>query len=114
MSPSTTVVSKTYTKEELCLMEQHPSACGIVIFGASGDLAHRKLLPSLYQLALDQVLPKECYILGVGRTPMSDSAFQKTVDESLQRAESGNGHRQSGIPDFVTRCTYLQGDYGSA
>jgi glucose-6-phosphate 1-dehydrogenase len=93
-------------------MEPQPDACGIVIFGASGDLAHRKLLPSLYQLALDKVLPPACYILGVGRTEMSDAAFQKTVQESLQRAEATNGHRLSDIPAFVSRCRYLQGDYG--
>jgi len=93
-------------------MEQVPEPCGIVIFGASGDLAHRKLLPSLLGLALENVLPKTCYIVGIGRTPMSDSQFQATVKTSLQKESGGNGRVPPGaIDDFVKRCTYLPGDY---
>ena len=93
-------------------MEQVPQHCGIVIFGASGDLAHRKLLPSLLQLAIDQVLPGACYIVGIGRTAMSDSQFQATVKDSLKKNSNGNGATPpSAIDDFVKRCTYLTGDY---
>src|SRR5258708_4695536 len=112
MSPATAVVSKTYTKEELCLMEPQPDACAIVIFGASGDLAHRKLIPALYQLAHDNVLPKGCYILGLGRTKMTDEQFQKTVKESLQKGKKTNGTQgTNAIDEFCRRCTYLSGDY---
>src|SRR5690242_8295271 len=65
-------VSRVITKEELCLLEKIPSSCGIVIFGASGDLTHRKLLPSLFTLSLENLLPKQFYILGVARSAMTD------------------------------------------
>ena len=48
----------------------------IVIFGGAGDLAHRKLLPALYNLHVDGLLPPRIAIVGVGRKPMSDDAFR--------------------------------------
>jgi glucose-6-phosphate 1-dehydrogenase len=48
-------------------MAEKPPACLFVIFGASGDLMHRKLLPALRRLMGDGLLPKRCRILGVGR-----------------------------------------------
>jgi glucose-6-phosphate 1-dehydrogenase len=111
MPPETTLtqgvsVSRVITKEELCLLEQKPLPCGIVIFGASGDLTHRKLLPSLFTLSQDKLLPEPFYILGVARTAMSDAAFQAKVIESLG---------QAGMPQeretFARHCQYLSGDY---
>src|ERR1019366_9028380 len=106
MPPSGTTVSRVITKEELCLLEQAASACGIIIFGASGDLTHRKLLPSLFSLAQDHLLPPSYYILGVARSPWPDSAFQAKVLESL--GEAGTAADRT---EFVRHCGYLPGDY---
>ena len=46
----------------------------MVIFGGGGDLAHRKLLPALYNLHVDGLLPSGMAIVGVGRTAMTDEA----------------------------------------
>lgn len=59
--------------------------CVIVIFGASGDLTHRKLIPSLYDLFRQGVLPRGTQILGVSRTPMSDDAFRDKLLPSAQK-----------------------------
>ena len=48
----------------------------LVIFGASGDLAKRKLIPALYELHTQQLLPEKFAVLGVSRTELSDSGFQ--------------------------------------
>lgn len=48
----------------------------LVIFGASGDLTKRKLLPSLYELFARDMLPENFVILGVARTPFSDEEFR--------------------------------------
>src|SRR4029077_12264471 len=109
MAYSSTLISRVYTKEELCLMEQIPSACGIVIFGASGDLTHRKLIPALFQLACDNVLPVDCYIIGIGRRRLAEAEFQPSVQTSLGQA--GTPQSRS---DFAQRCTYMTGDYGDA
>ncbi len=55
----------------------------IVIFGGAGDLAHRKLLPALYNLHVDGVLPPQLAIVGVGRTAMSDDRFRAFAREGI-------------------------------
>jgi glucose-6-phosphate 1-dehydrogenase len=97
--------SKVYTKEELCTMEQVPDACVIVIFGASGDLTHRKLMPSLFYLQASGVLSKPYCVIGVGRSPMSDEEFRNSIRRTLPPAAEGKQ-----ITDFLGRLTYLKGD----
>jgi len=106
MSPSSTTVSRIITKEELCLLQKVPASCGLIIFGASGDLTHRKLLPSLFSLAQENLLPKQFYILGVARSPMSDAAFQARALESL-----GSAGTPAARQEFARHCGYLSGDY---
>jgi len=57
-----------------------------VIFGATGDLAERKLLPALGRLRAQGALPDPCVILGVGRRPLDDDAFRASARESLRNA----------------------------
>ncbi len=78
-------------REGLCL-EQKPEPCGMVVFGASGDLAARKIFPSLQGLAQKGLLPEGFFVLGMGRSPM-DLAGLKS--------------RLPGLPNLY----YLQGDY---
>ncbi|HET7076232.1 MAG TPA: glucose-6-phosphate dehydrogenase, partial [Chloroflexia bacterium] len=56
-----------------------PEPCTIVIFGATGDLTQRKLLPALYNLALDGLLPGAFNIVGVARRPKTDEQFRKEM-----------------------------------
>src|SRR5262249_30470205 len=60
-----------------------PEPCVIVIFGATGDLTHRKLLPALYNLARDGLLPHETSVVGVARRPKSDDDFRKEAYKSV-------------------------------
>jgi glucose-6-phosphate 1-dehydrogenase len=62
--------------------ERPPDPCVLVIFGAGGDLAQRKLFPALMNLARDGSLPEQCVMLGVFRSPRDDEHFRKTVFES--------------------------------
>jgi len=59
--------------------------CVIVIFGASGDLTHRKLIPSLYNLERQGVLPKGTLVLGVSRTEMTDDQFREKLAPSVEK-----------------------------
>ncbi|HKI04519.1 MAG TPA: glucose-6-phosphate dehydrogenase [Thermoanaerobaculia bacterium] len=56
----------------------------MVIFGATGDLTKRKLLPALYNLIESGLLPKEFAVVGVGRTPLSDDEFRQRMEEDLR------------------------------
>ena len=59
--------------------------CTIVIFGASGDLTQRKLVPALYNLHLDRLLPTGFAVAGVARREMSDEAFVTDMREATRR-----------------------------
>ena len=57
----------------------------LVIFGASGDLTARKLAPAIFNLSKDNLLPQNCFLIGVGRTPMEDKAFRDYLKDSLDK-----------------------------
>ncbi|MBB3983300.1 glucose-6-phosphate 1-dehydrogenase [Sphingobium fontiphilum] len=61
-----------------------PSAT-LILFGATGDLAHRMLFPSLYNLLADNLLPDDFLIVASGRTEMDDDHFRDSVDASLHK-----------------------------
>ncbi|MBL0712392.1 MAG: hypothetical protein JJV98_01715, partial [Desulfosarcina sp.] len=60
-----------------------PEPCIIVIFGASGDLTHRKLMPALYNLFRIGGLPERFSIVGVARTPLDDASFRDKTCRGL-------------------------------
>src|SRR5690348_13425121 len=62
-----------------------PQPCSIVIFGATGDLTHRKLLPALYNLAADGELPPAVSVIGFARRPKSDDDFRKEMEEAVRK-----------------------------
>ncbi len=64
-----------------------PENSSIVIFGASGDLTYRKLIPALYHLFASDQLPKSFAILGVSRTHYSDESYREKLKASLQEME---------------------------
>ncbi|CAN5893252.1 glucose-6-phosphate dehydrogenase [soil metagenome] len=59
-------------------------ACVIVIFGASGDLTKRKLLPALYNLAAKGLLPEDFAIIGVARRPWSEAEFRQQMQDGME------------------------------
>jgi len=84
--------------------------CSIVMFGASGDLARRKLLPALYDLALHSCLAPRFRLVGYARTEMSDEDFRRSADEFLPKEKKTGA--VSGIHDeFLKRLEYFSGNY---
>lgn len=95
------------TKPMLCI-EAAAGPCGLVVFGASGDLAHRKLFVSLFELWRADLMSRMFYCLGCGRTNFSDQAFREKVGQSLQQATDGS---LEAIQAFLQHVYYLAGDY---
>ena len=60
-----------------------PKNLMLVIFGASGDLTKRKLIPALFHLYKQQLMPDKFAILGVGRSQLTDKVFKEKMNESL-------------------------------
>jgi glucose-6-phosphate 1-dehydrogenase len=90
--------------------EDRPERAGIVIFGASGDLTHRKLIPSLFSLYQRRLLPERCFILGCARTPTSDESFRIRIAGSLEE-RLGHPSGSDDVMSFVRQCYYHTGDY---
>jgi glucose-6-phosphate 1-dehydrogenase len=61
------------------MLRRTPDPCALVIFGASGDLTHKKLMPALYALMLRRLLPPRFVIVGVARTEADDDAFRSDM-----------------------------------
>lgn len=86
----------------------------MVIFGASGDLAHRKLIPSLYHLFQSGLLPPCFYVLGMARTKMNSNSFQERVRKSLDEHARFGPVSTKVWDEFIARFHYIDGEYGQA
>src|ERR1700751_3609224 len=62
-----------------------PQPCSIVIFGATGDLTHRKLIPALYNLAADGELPAGAAIVGFAPQKKTDDEFRHDLEEATRK-----------------------------
>ena len=82
--------------------------CVIVMFGASGDLAKRKLLPALYDLAIHACLAPRFRLLGYARTEMSDDKFREVSTEFLPQSQDGDS---SSHHEFLAQLRYFSGHY---
>src|SRR6266498_1964432 len=65
-------------------LRREPDPCALVIYGASGDLTKRKLLPALYSLAFRRLLPESFAVVGVARTEESTEAFCARMKDAVQ------------------------------
>jgi glucose-6-phosphate 1-dehydrogenase len=86
-------------------MARRPPPTTLVVFGASGDLTSRKLLPALSQLARRQLLPDGFALIGVARTPLGDDGFRQVMKEAVP----------DGGPEWdavIAAARYISGDYG--
>jgi glucose-6-phosphate 1-dehydrogenase len=83
----------------------------IVIFGASGDLTQRKLVPALHSLSCAGLLPSASRVLGVARSPLSDESFRRQLFEGVKAYSSMNPGVCALWPTFENRLSYLEGSY---
>jgi glucose-6-phosphate 1-dehydrogenase len=88
-----------------------PGPTSVVIFGAGGDLTWRKLMPALFNLALDDWLPEHCAIVGVDLRPMSDDAFRRHVREGIDQFSRRGRSRDQDWKPFGQRISYLAADF---
>ncbi|HEU4368141.1 MAG TPA: glucose-6-phosphate dehydrogenase [Methylomirabilota bacterium] len=82
----------------------------LVIFGASGDLTHRKLIPALWTLFAARTLPEPFIILGTGRTEMSDDAFRDKMREGVREFARFKIPSDQVWQRFASNLFYLAGD----
>ncbi|MBA2255545.1 MAG: glucose-6-phosphate dehydrogenase [Chloroflexi bacterium] len=120
MAPRRAVARRPGTREQTVenplraglRLERVPDPCTIVIFGATGDLTHRKILPALYNLRRAGLLPPESTVLAFARRNYSDEQYRVEMKDAVGRF--------SRVPlepaiwdDFAAGLHYLQGEFGS-
>lgn len=86
----------------------------IVIFGASGDLTSRKLVPALYNLKRAGLLPEPTTIVGFSRTPLTDEAWRASLRESTQQHAGGEPFCPKAWDAFAGSIHYQPGDIGKS
>ena len=89
--------------------ERTPEPQIIVIFGASGDLTQRKLVPALYKLRRERRIPPETTIVGVARRDWSDDFFREQMREGIEQFSDGIGLEEL-WQDFAQGLFYCPGD----
>src|SRR4026208_1919700 len=80
----------------------------IVIFGASGDLSKRKLIPALYHLQNDGHLPDRYAVVGFSRTPMTDEAYRESMRKAIQEGLEGNEKGEVPVNHQTVQSLYYQ------
>ena len=84
--------------------------CTAVILGAGGDLMHRKLMPALYYLAAQRLLPDSFALLGVGREPMEHEAFANAMLDALRHSDEVKSVDNDAWDWLAKRIFYAYGD----
>lgn len=93
-------------------MDSESYRCNIVfvLFGATGDLAHRKIVPALFNLFLDKQMAPRFSIVGVGRSETTDTELRDSYQASVKKVSERLFDAEK-WQDFATNITFLQGDY---
>jgi len=87
-----------------------PEPCVLVVFGASGDLTHRKIFPALYALARRKLLPENFAIVGAARSEWSDDEFRDQMEHAVR--EFGRDDFDQDVWDWLAQATrYISLDF---
>jgi glucose-6-phosphate 1-dehydrogenase len=84
--------------------------CTFVIFGATGDLTRRKLLPALYELYGAGGMNSHCEIIGTGRTPLSNEQFRERVRDAFAESKDAVDTNDAQWRGFEQQLSYIPGD----
>jgi glucose-6-phosphate 1-dehydrogenase len=82
----------------------------IVVFGGSGDLAYRKLLPALYHRDIDGQLPNRAKIIGVSRSPMSDDEYRAATRAAVEEYVAEHNRPSEHVERFLERLSFIPVD----
>src|SRR5262245_52475084 len=88
-----------------------PPACVLTIFGASGDLTKRKLIPALYNLALEKRLPERFAVVGYARSDMTHEVFREKMREDVKEFSRTGLKDEVVWQQFAGMLYYVRGSY---
>ncbi len=92
-------------------LEKMPDPFVFVLFGATGDLSHRKVVPALFQLWRSNLLPHECLILGAARRPYDDETFRAEMRGAIEKYSRIQPIDEDVWAEFAKRLAYHRLDF---
>ena len=92
---------------------ENPKNLIIVIFGASGDLTSRKLIPAIFSLKSQKLMPEKYAIIGIGRTKYETEEFRKKMGDAIVTFSEEKVTDRDLINSFTEDLYYLSTDYSS-
>src|ERR1700687_5162515 len=87
--------------------------CTVVLFGASGDLAKRKVIPALYDLAIHDPLGPRHALVGFARTPMTDESYRSMAGEAAKTISEVGPIDPKQWDEFASNLYYSPGGYSN-
>ncbi|MFC1737461.1 glucose-6-phosphate dehydrogenase [Planctomycetota bacterium] len=103
------IKASVVSQDIICAELQAPPSL-LAVFGASGDLANRKLIPSLFQLFKRGLLSEKFCLLGASRTNFTDEQFRQRIQKAIKN--SGVNVTGGEVDAFLKKVSYINGDYG--
>jgi glucose-6-phosphate 1-dehydrogenase len=88
-----------------------PDPCVVVIFGASGDLTRRKLMPALFSLACEGLLPEKFAVIGVARSELDDDSFRQMIVAGIEAHSRLDPEECEMLAEFAGKISYHQAQY---
>src|SRR5262245_26613409 len=88
--------------------------CAFVVFGATGDLLHRKLIPAIYNVARERLLPPELVVVGAGRKPGSTEQFRDAMREAVNEFSRSKAADPELWNELGRRLFYFQAQFDDA
>src|SRR5260221_10869154 len=86
--------------------------CAVVIFGASGDLAKRKLIPAIYELARQKMLSDKFVLVGFSRSEMTDEQYRQDCREAVLKFARTQPVGEAGLKRIEDAIFYVRGAFG--
>jgi glucose-6-phosphate 1-dehydrogenase len=108
-----TELSENLLREGLS-MRRTPEPCALVIFGATGDLTHRKLVPALYNLAHEGQLPTGFAVVGFARRPKSNEEFRAELRQAVEQHSRFSPINPAVWDSFAQGIVYHQAEFGDS
>jgi glucose-6-phosphate 1-dehydrogenase len=105
-------IQPTLDQQDIICAETPAPPNAMVVFGASGDLAHRKLIPSIFNIFAQDLLDEKFYLLGCGRKKLTDEDFRETAQQAIRESHSGASVKD--LNAFTEKLYYIEGDYDDA
>jgi glucose-6-phosphate 1-dehydrogenase len=105
-------IQPTLSPQDIICAEMPAPPNAMVVFGASGDLTRRKLIPSIFNIFAQDLLDERFCLLGCGRKKLTDEDFRKAAQQAIR--ESSTDASVKDLNTFTEKLYYVDGDYNEA